>query len=378
MNIVIRRYWLKRLRELLKQRSIIWLSGVRRVGKTTLVKQLGEIEYFNCDLPSVRRQLKDPESFLSSLSSERIIIFDEIHQVENPTQVLKVAADEFSHLRIVATGSSTLAATKKFRDTLTDRKRNLHLTPILWSECLKDFNVSDLDYRLLRGGLPPALLSNSVDSEFYEEWLDSYFARDVQELFGVRNRAGFLKLLTLIFYRSSGILDVTDLAKESGLSRPTVLSHLDAMEISHTVFLLRPFWGRTEREIKKRPKIYAFDTGFISHIRGWRDIRDEDRGQLWEVLVLDELLQKTPKRNLYYWRNKSGKEVNFIIDRGDAGVDAIEAKVQVDSFNVRNLSAFRELYPKGENYLALPFVKKTYKLKFGELTVKLCRPDEIP
>ncbi|MBL8950191.1 MAG: hypothetical protein JNK82_05405 [Myxococcaceae bacterium] len=77
---------------------------------------------------------------------------------------------------------------------------------------------------LLRGGLPPALLRDDLDPSFYEEWLDSYFARDVQELFRIEKRAGFLKLL--------------------------------------------------------QPRVYGFDTGFVCHVRGWDSLRAEDHGSL--------------------------------------------------------------------------------------------------
>ena len=75
----------------------------------------------NYDLPSVGRQLADPESFFDGLAQETIVVLDEIHQMADPSRLLKIAADGYPHLRILATGSSTLAATKKFRDALTGR-----------------------------------------------------------------------------------------------------------------------------------------------------------------------------------------------------------------------------------------------------------------
>ena len=377
MSIICRPFWLKKIQDLWNKKSIIWLSGVRRVGKTTISKQIQNTKYFNCDLPSVRRQIEDPEFFLSTFNNEQTLILDEIHQISNPSELLKIAADEYPNLKIITTGSSTLAATKKFRDSLSDRKRDLFLPPILWSECQSTFNLPDLDRRLLHGGLPPALLSECPEGDFYEEWLDSYFARDVQELFSIRNRTGFLKLLSLIIYRSGGLLDVSDLAKESEISRPTVMSYLDAMEISHTLYRLPPYSNRSDREIKKQPKIYAFDTGFICHVRGWQNIRNEDRGHLWENLVLDELRTKFSKRSLHFWRNKSKREIDFVIEKTEDTLDTVEAKINPDKFNPENCKEFRKNYPKGLNYVVSPYVDESYKIKRNDLEFTICSIDQV-
>ena len=130
--MIHRPYWLEKISLAWQKRPIIWLSGVRRVGKTTLSKMLPNILYLNCDLPSANRQLQDPEQFYQQTDPHSIIIFDEIHKIDNPSQVLKIAADEFPHLKILATGSSTLAATSKFKGSLTGRKHSLFLPPVLW------------------------------------------------------------------------------------------------------------------------------------------------------------------------------------------------------------------------------------------------------
>ena len=111
----------------------------------------------DCDLPSVGRRLSDPEPFFDSLKQGSSVIFDEIHRLEDPSRLLKIAADVYPHLRVLATGSSTLAATRKFRDSLTDRKQTIYLPPVLWSECVDTFEIKDLDRRLLHGGLPEPL-----------------------------------------------------------------------------------------------------------------------------------------------------------------------------------------------------------------------------
>src|SRR5882757_9740535 len=157
--MVIRAFWINRLQQVWERAPIAWLAGVRRVGKTTLVHSLPQDQsmYVNCDLPRVAQSLADPEFFFHQVK-QPIVSFDEVHQLPDPTRLLKIGADVFPQLKIVATGSSTLAAARKFRDALTGRKRVVCLKPVLFSE-LAAFGDFKLEHRLVRGGLPQALLS---------------------------------------------------------------------------------------------------------------------------------------------------------------------------------------------------------------------------
>src|SRR3979490_1468000 len=139
--MVHRRFWLKLLERAWKERSVVWLAGVRRAGKTCLCQDLPEVEYFDCELPRVRRMMLDPESFLDGLRGKRIVL-DEIHRLQHPSELLKIAADHHSRTHIVA---------------LAGRKRDLWLAPMCLLD-MDDANLTDLKYRFLRGGFPPFIL----------------------------------------------------------------------------------------------------------------------------------------------------------------------------------------------------------------------------
>lgn len=363
--MIERAHWIKKIENALEKRSIVWLSGVRRVGKTTLCKMISEADYLNCDLPSVKRKLEDPEIFLQTITPGKVLILDEIHQLNDPSNFLKIAADEYPFIKIIATGSSSLGATQKFRDSLTGRKSNLYLSPVLWEECRGSFGIKDFDRRLLNGGLPEPLLSSKKDPEFYLEWINSFYARDIQELFNIRNRTGFLSLLKLILQQSGGIVDYSQFSKSCGLSRPTVMAHLEALQVAHAVFILQPFFGGGKREIIKRPKCYSFDTGFVTFYQGWDSVHDKDRGILWEHLVLDTLRSTITGNEFYYWKDKSGKEIDFVVSRGKNYSDAIECKINPDKFIFDPFEKFRVLYPNGINYCVCPFLKEVYARSFG-------------
>ena len=195
--MVTRDFWLERISVAWSERPILWLTGVRRVGKTTLAHSLPAVSYFDCELPRVRRVIEeDPEGFLGQGFSGPVVL-DEVHRLRNPSEVLKISADHFPSLRILATGSSTLGASGRFRDTLTGRKRALHLSPVLFSE-LPAFGVRDIKKRLLHGGLPENLVAENFPEKDYAEWMDAFWARDIQEMFRLERRDAFLKLLEML------------------------------------------------------------------------------------------------------------------------------------------------------------------------------------
>lgn len=372
--MIERRLWSDRLAAAWRQASIVWLTGPRRVGKTVLAQSLPDAEFLNCDLPSVAERLRDPETFFRSVGA-RVVVLDEVHQLPDPSRLLKIGADAFPKLKILATGSSTLAATRKFRDSLTGRKRVVRLVPVLHEE-LPAFGVADLRERLLRGGLPPALLAARLQPEFFAEWADSYFARDVQELFRLEKRAGFLRVLELLLRQSGGMLDVSKLAAESEVSRPTVMNWLEIYEVTHTMHLVRPFAGGGRREIIAQPKVFGFDTGMVCHARGWDRLRPDDCGVLWEHLVLDTLIAATAPR-LHFWRDKQQREVDFVVPRGRDAVDAIECKWQTGAFEPRGLAAFRETYPAGRNFVVSPLNGPGYERTVDKLKVRFVAPREL-
>lgn len=364
--MINRPYWESKLERAWTEAPIVWLAGVRRSGKTTLAQSLGAERclYVNCDLPATEDRVRDPVLFFQQCDRP-VVVFDEIHQLRDPSRVLKIAADEFPKLKVLATGSSTLAASKKFRDTLTGRKRTLHLVPVLTGE-LAAFGAN-LEKRLYHGGLPPALLAAAKQPAFYREWLDSFFARDIQRLFAFRDINRFNALFEYVLRQSGGQLEVTKTASALGISRPTVESHLQALEITQALTLVRPFHGGGQGEIVRQPKAYAFDTGFVSFARGWDPLRPADKGLLWEHLVVETFQAQWPGEAVRYWRDKAGREVDFVRPCGRDTVDAYECKWNADEFDASALRVFREYYPKGANYLLTPSAGPAYRKKVQEL-----------
>jgi len=354
--MVRRDYWIDRIEALLRLRSIVWLTGVRRVGKTCLVTSLPDVEYFDCDELAVRSALRDPMSFLSAFRGRRVVL-DEVHRLEDPTSVLKNAADHYPDIKIVATGSSRISASRKFRDSLTGRKYELHLRPLVLPD-LAPFGNTDLTHRLVAGGLPEHFLQPQPEAAF-REWLDSFWTKDIQELFPVEQYGPFRRFVELVLTDSGGMFEATRFAAACELSRPTISRYLAILEATHVAKVVRPFATRRAAEIVAAPRVYGFDTGFVAHFRSWRDLRNEDLGTLWEHFVLNELFARLDLDELRYWRDKRGHEVDFVLARPGHDPVAIECKwSRAHANELRGVAAFRRRYPDGENYVVTSDIRR--------------------
>ncbi len=356
----VRTFWVERILGEWRRKTIVWLTGVRRVGKTRLCQSLPGIEYLDCELPRVRAQLGDPEAFLDRVRGKSVAL-DEIHRLDAPTELLKIAADHYPDVHLIATGSSTLAASAKFADTLTGRKATVALTPMTLAD-LADFGKTDLVHRLHRGGLPPFFLAESLPEPDFPEWLDSYWARDIQELFRIERRAPFLRFVELVLARSGGIFEATAFAGPCEVARTTIVNYLAVLEATLVAHVVRPWSARKTSEILAAPKVYAFDTGFVAFARGWNTLRPEDLGSLWEHLVLNEIRARLPDLEIRYWREKHGREIDFVaLPRGKHPI-AIECKWSHRHADQRPFGSFRRIHPGEQNYVVAADVSGSFPL----------------
>ena len=366
--MVARHFWLKKIEESWQEKSILWLGGVRRVGKTFLCQSVKDTEYFDCELPRVRRLMEDPEEFLDGIKGKRVIL-DEIHRLANPSELLKIAADHYPNIRIIATGSSTLGASAKFKDTLTDRKRQLWLPPMM-TEDLKDFGEQDLKRRFLRGGLPAFFLAKTFPEKGFQEWVDAYWAKDIQELFRLERKYSFQKFFELLMMQSSGIFEASSFAVPCEVSRTTISNYLSVLEETYAVHVIRPFNTHLSTEIVAAPKVYAFDTGFFCYYRGWERLREEDLGLLWEHFVLNEIQGHLQNRDVHYWRDKHGHEIDFVLVRRGKPPIAIECKWKENKADLKSMGAFLNKYPHAQFLVVSHDNKQTHSRTMAGSTVQ--------
>jgi len=190
-------------------------------------------------------------------------------------------------------------------------------------------------------------------------------------MFRLERRAGFQKLMELLFIQSGGIFEATSFASPCGISRTTVQTYLDILEETLLVRVLRPFHSGRGREILQAPKVYGFDTGFVCHHKGLERLEDRDLGPLWEHLVLNELLAHLQGAPIHYWRDKGRHELDFVLARDPLAPAAIEVKWKAEAFEPSNLRIFRNVYPEGRNFLVAQDVDRPYTRRYGDLSVRI-------
>ena len=373
--MIHRTHWISAIETLWEEKSVVWLKGVRRAGKTFLCQSLPNIEYFDCELPSTRQELSDPERFLGNVREGRVVL-DEVHRLPDPSELLKIAADYHPNTHIIATGSSSLGASRRFRDTLTDRKRDLWLTPMLLQD-EREFGPRGFDHRFRRGGLPPFYLAVRPPEHGFQEWIHSFWARDIQEHFRLRQRSSFLRFLELLFAVSGGIFEPSRFAAQCEISRNLVSGYLQVLEETMVVTVVRPFSTRRTTEVVAAPKVYGFDTGFVCHFKGWAHLQNQDRGALWEHYVLNEYLGSTGSRRVTYWRDRRGHEIDFIFAAPNRPPVAVECKWRAEGFNPRNVLAFRTHYPVGSNYVVTADAKPSAVHRYDDVSVRFVGVAEL-
>lgn len=383
--LIKRPFWQNLIEEAWQHKNIIWLMGVRRVGKTSLCQSLTDVEYLDCERPRVRELFNDPEGFLADQKGKRLVL-DEIHRLDNPSEVLKLAADHYPEVKIIATGSSTLGTSSKFKDTLTGRKKELWLTPLLLQERVI-FGDESLYHRFLFGGFPSFFTKTEIPETDFQEWIDAYWAKDIQELFKVSKRYSFQKFAELLSAHSGGQFEASKFTVPCEVSRQTITNYLAILEETFVVHVIRPYSTYRPNEIVMAPKVYGFDTGFTCYAKGWRELRKEDMGFLWEQCVLNEIHGHLQTRSIHYWRDKQGHEIDFVIfNKADHSLTTIECKFSYAQNDLgksmigsigKNVEAFRKHYPKGENFVVATDIDMPFERRYEDITLSFVSAKEL-
>jgi Predicted ATPase (AAA+ superfamily) len=385
--LVKRHFWQKLIYDAWLQRSVIWLMGVRRVGKTSLCQSLDNIEFFDCENPKVRQLFVDPEDFLET-KRDKCIALDEIHRLDNPSELLKLAADYYPSVKIIATGSSTLGASAKFKDTLTGRKIEIWLPPLLFQD-MELFGNKDIRHRFLYGGLPSCFVAKQFPEMLFQEWIDAFWAKDIQDIFSVGKRVAFQKFTELLMANSGGLFEATRYTAPCEVSRQTIANYLDVLEKTFVVHVIRPFSSHKPTEIVAAPKVYGFDTGFVCHAKGRVDLRAEDLGFMWEHCILNEMhghLQARfiPRLAINYWRDKQGHEIDFVLrNKKHDSTTAIECKFTIPQDDrtfaslVKNFRVFRRHYPQGGNIVVASNIGPSFTRSYEDLSITFVSAQDL-
>lgn len=306
--------------------KVVAVTGPRQSGKTTLVKNLFPDKiYVSLENPDTRRfALEDPRGFLKLYESGAI--FDEVQRTPELFSYLQEVLDTSSEPgRFILTGSNNFLLQQNISQSLAGRVAILNLLPFSVTELFEDRmevqNESDL---MVKGLYPPIYDLGIPPQDWFPNYLRTYIDRDVRQIKNITDLIVFERFVRLLAGRTGQELNLTSLAVETGVDTKTIQSWIGILESSFIIYLLRPHYKNFNKTLVKRPKIYFYDTGLVCSLLGIVTSNQLSlhplRGSLFECLVVTELLKKRTNAgrqiDLYYWRDKTGHEVDIIIDNG--------------------------------------------------------------
>lgn len=348
--------------------------GARQVGKTTLIKHVfPQAQYLLLDNAQVKKVLEsyDLATYRQLLGNKQVLILDEIHLLSNPGRSVKIIYDQMPETRLIVTGSSSFHIKNKTGESLAGRKIDYHLYPLTFSEYLVQKQIeSKLNFNILENilnptetkprffspeeivgnaliyGLYPELINLPQNTAYLKNLADSVVFKDLLELNLIDNQQKAFNLLKLLAYQIGNLINYAELSNRLDLDQRTVKRYIDIFEQSFIIYRLYPYSQRARNEITKSPKIYFWDLGLRNAIIGnFDDINlRSDGGAIFENFIISEVKKINSYLNndykIFYWRLKSGTEIDLVIVRGQQ-LYGSEIKLKNRSVN----SAFSRRFP---------------------------------
>jgi uncharacterized protein len=381
----------------------VLVTGPRQSGKTTLLmERFSKTHHFvSLENPDIRaRVLDDPNGFLKEHPSP--IILDEIQYTPELLHYIKSAIDENRKPgHWLLSGSQSFPLMQGVSQSLSGRVAVLSLLPLSLEESLgfgdrsttidkimtglfseenttrkpKSHRIPlSLGDWLLRGAYPEIRANKEVDRKIWcSSYVQTYLERDVRQVLNVGDLNTFNRFLRLCASRTGQILNMSELARDVGMSVPAIKKWLSVLEASYQIFLLPPHFNNLGKRIIKSPKMYFLDTAIATFLMGLHDTESTLKGpmigQLFETMVVSEWIKafyhRGERPELYYWRSKTGLEVDLIVDR-NARLYPIEIKATSTALpaHAEPLNKWRSLAGKAaQEGIIVADVEEPFRLK---------------
>lgn len=334
----------KRLTELAGPFPVVFLTGPRQSGKTTLARAtFPGFKYLSLeDLQNREEAKEDPRGFLRRLERRGGVVLDEIQRAPDLFSYLQGFVDEERGGPLILTGSQHFLLSEKISQSLAGRAAILELLPFSLAELeerrpltpdtfLNPFEGlgeppgTDMYETLFKGFFPRIHDRNLDPSLWLDGYVRTYVERDVRQVANIGDLDAFIRFLGLCAGRTGALLNLSSLGADAGVTHPTAKRWISILRAGHIVYVLPPHHQNFSKRLVKTPKLYFVDTGLLCHILGIRkaeDIRVHPlRGPIFENLVVNEVqklfLHNGQRPPLYFWRDSRGLEVDLIIDLGN-------------------------------------------------------------
>lgn len=346
------------LKDMRKFYPIVGITGPRQSGKTTLAKMLFKhLPYVSLENMDLRTQaLNDPRAFLNTYSEGAI--FDEIQHTPEILSYLQEVVDSNPQKgRYVLTSSQNFTLNHHITQSLSGRIGMVTLLPLSLSE----LGMPENSWRMIfKGGYPGLHHLSMQPLYFYPSYIQTYIERDVRQLKNIENYELFQNFIRLCAGRIGQVVNFSSLAQDCGISHTTARHWLNTLKASYLVFFLQPYYQNFNKRLIKMPKIYFYDTGLACTLLGIEQEGQLDthylKGALFENLVILEFLKRRLNQglpgHLYFWRDRTGHEVDLLVERGGE-LRAVEIKsgVTFQKDFIKSVRYFCKLSKSEKGYL---------------------------
>lgn len=342
---------LLRLKGLFK---VVTITGPRQSGKTTLCRMaFPHYQYVNLEDEAVVNELEmNRKSFVEH--HYKGVIIDEVQRIPEILNTIQVVADSHPDANIILTGSNNLQLSNKVTQSLAGRTAMLTLLPLAVAE-LNDRDRALDDFEIMFRGFYPAVWANGIPAnDIYRQYYNTYVQRDILQLMNVRRLNEFRKFLVISASRVGCEFNASSISNELGVSLPTIAEWMNVLEASYVAFRLQPFYRNISKRLVKTPKVYFYDVGFVCYLLGINNVHQLEthplRGQIFENMVVTEFLKHRfnhgRDNNLFFFRDRSGNEVDLVLDYSLQTLQAFEVKLSavVHHDFYKSLNYFRSLF----------------------------------
>lgn len=340
------------IKEWLFKGKVIIVYGARRVGKTTLVRQLNDefgtkLSYINCDIIRNRDILQelDPKKLRAFLGEGTFFVLDEAQNVPNIGVTLKLLIDTYPDIQIIATGSSSFDLVNKVGEPLTGRSRTFYLYPLTMQEIMHDerYEVFDsiLESKMIYGSYPEIVATEPYMTKriLIEEVVNAYLYKDILTFDAIRKPRLVMDIVKMLALQIGNEVSQNEIATTLGVSRGIVERYLDVLEKVFIIYSLPSLNTNIRSEIAKKRKYYFYDLGIRNAVIGnFSDLADRtDIGALWENVCIIDRIQciknKGEVRNGFFWRSTISGEIDYV-EQYNGVTDAYECKYKKDSMRM--------------------------------------------
>lgn len=312
----------KRLLKLAATFKAVAVVGARQSGKTTLVKKLFKTKpYISLENLDTRNfALSDPRGFLEQFPQGAIL--DEVQRTPELFSYLQEILDNSKKKGMfILTGSNNFLLQETISQSLAGRVGYLSLLPFSVAELNSKKLLAKTDDEILFKGFYPPIYDQKIPaSDWCANYIKTYIERDVRQIKNISDLLLFERFMRLLAGRSGQELNYSSFSIETGVDVKTIQSWIGILESSYIIYLLKPYYKNYNKTIVKRPKLYFYDTALVCSLLGIQNAKQIAnyplRGAIFETMLVTELIKQRLNAglaiNLYYWRDKTGHEVDIL------------------------------------------------------------------